>query len=292
MKQKGIILAGGNGTRLYPLTHVISKQLLPVYDKPMVYYPLCTLMLAGIREILIITKPEDLEQFKSLLGSGEQWGVDLHYVAQAAPDGIAQSLIIGEEFLGDSHCALILGDNIFYGHALPDLLKSSFDNATGACVFAHYINNPERYGVVEFDSNNKVVSVEEKPAKPKSNYAITGLYFYDQQAVELAKSLRFSARRELEITDLNRLYLEKDQLRVELLGRGFAWFDTGTHQSLLEAGNFVATLENRQGLKIACPEEIAFRNGWIDGATIAATADKLQKNSYGEYLLRIINEVY
>jgi glucose-1-phosphate thymidylyltransferase len=288
MKRKGIILAGGSGTRLYPVTQSISKQLLPVYDKPMIYYPLTTLMLGGIREILIISTPQDLPQFENLLGDGSQWGLKLSYAAQPSPDGLAQAFILGADFIGDDLSTLILGDNIFYGHNLENLLHSANKRKSGATVFAYHVNDPERYGVAKFNSDNQVVSLEEKPQQPKSNYAVTGLYFYDQKVVELANNLRPSARGELEITDLNKLYLDSNELFVEMLNRGYAWLDTGTHDSLLDAGQFISTIENRQGLKVACPEEIAYRKQWITKADLEDLAKPLLKNQYGEYLLRLI----
>lgn len=288
MKRKGIILAGGSGTRLYPVTHTISKQLLPVYDKPMIYYPLTTLMLGDIRDILIISTPQDLTQFKNLLGDGSQWGLKLSYTAQPSPDGLAQAFILGENFIGDDVSTLILGDNIFYGHDLENLLHSANTRESGATVFAYHVNDPERYGVAQFNADNQVISIEEKPQQPKSNYAVTGLYFYDQKVVEFANNLKPSARGELEITDLNKLYLDKNELFVEMMDRGYAWLDTGTHDSLLDAGQFISTIENRQGLKVACPEEIAYRKQWITKSDLESLAMPLLKNQYGEYLLKII----
>lgn len=288
--RKGIILAGGAGSRLHPATAAVSKQLLPVYDKPMIYYPLSTLMLADIREILIISTPQDTPRFKQLLRDGSQWGLSLNYEVQHSPDGLAQAFIIGEDFLEGRECALVLGDNIFHGHDFQYLLESANERQEGATVFAYHVHDPERYGVAEFDMAGKVISLEEKPAKPKSNFAVTGLYFYDREVVQLAKSLTPSERGELEITDLNRLYLEAQALHVEVMGRGYAWLDTGTHDSLLEAGHFIATLERRQGLKVACPEEIAFRKRWIDSEHLKALAEPLTKNGYGQYLMRLLNE--
>ena len=288
MKRKGIILAGGSGTRLYPVTHTVSKQLLPVYDKPMIYYPLTTLMLAGIQEILIISTPQDLPQFENLLGDGSQWGLKLSYKEQPSPDGLAQAFILGEDFIGDDLSTLILGDNIFYGHDLENLLYSANTRESGATVFAYHVNDPERYGVAEFNTDNQVISLEEKPKQPKSNYAVTGLYFYDQKVVELANHLKPSARGELEITDLNKLYLDSNELFVEMMDRGYAWLDTGTHDSLLDASQFISTIENRQGLKVACPEEIAYRKQWITKTDLTDLAKPLMKNQYGEYLLKLI----
>ncbi len=288
VQRKGIILAGGSGTRLHPATLAISKQLLPVYDKPMIYYPLSTLMLAGIRDILIISTPQDTPRFAQLLGDGSEWGLNLQYEVQHSPDGLAQAFLIGEKFLNGAPSALVLGDNIFYGHDFQRLLKEACDQKSGATVFAYHVQDPSRYGVAEFDEHGKVLSVEEKPESPKSNFAITGLYFYDAQVVEMAKGLQPSLRGELEITDLNRLYLEQNQLNVQLMRRGYAWLDTGTHESLLEAGQFIATLEQRQGLKVSCPEEIAFRSGWIDAVQIEKLAQPLLKNGYGKYLMQFI----
>jgi len=284
---KGIILAGGSGSRLYPLTKVISKQLMPIYDKPMIYYPLSTLMLAGIKDILVITTPRDSESFQNLLGEGSQWGIKISYKVQPSPDGLAQAFIIGEEFINGEGCALILGDNIFYGHDLSKLVKNATQKDDGATIFAYYVKDPERYGIVEFDKNRKAISLEEKPEKPKSNFAVTGLYFYDKNVVEYAKSIKPSARGELEITDLNKIYLEKGNLNVETLGRGYAWLDTGTHESLLQAASFVETVQDRQGLKIACPEEIAYNLGYINKEQLKELAKPLAKNEYGQYLLAI-----
>lgn len=290
MNRKGIILAGGSGTRLYPVTMSVSKQLLPVYDKPMIYYPLSTLMLAGIKDILIISTPQDTPRFEQLFGDGSQWGLSLHYKVQEKPDGLAQAFIIGEDFIGKDNIALILGDNIFYGHDLPHELDNAVSQEKGATVFAYHVNDPERYGVVEFDKEGKALSLEEKPKKPKSNYAVTGLYFYDNNVIEIAKTLKPSERGEYEITDINNIYLERGDLSVAIMGRGYAWLDTGTHESLIEAGKFIQTLEARQGLKVSCPEEIAFRKGFIDAAQIRRLAKPLIKNDYGKYLMKMVKD--
>lgn len=288
IKRKGIILAGGSGTRLYPVTTSVSKQLMPVYDKPMIYYPLAVLMLTGIREILIITTPEDNSQFKRLLGDGSQWGIELKYAIQPKPEGLAQAFIIGEQFLGNDPVCLILGDNIFFGHGMPEALSSASSKDKGATIFGYYVRDPQRYGVVSFDKNGKVTEIVEKPEKPVSNYAVTGLYFYDSEVVSIAKSLKPSQRGELEITDINNFYLKRGTLQVELLGRGIAWLDTGTHDSLLDAANFIKVVEDRQGLKIACLEEIAYRKGLISAAHVRAIAEPLQQNGYGQYLLELM----
>ncbi len=290
MQRKGIILAGGSGTRLHPATLAVSKQLLPVYDKPMVYYPLASLMLAGIRDVLIISTPQDTPRFEALLGDGSRWGMNFSYCVQPSPDGLAQAFILGRRFVDGKTSALVLGDNIFYGHDFQRLLGSASARDTGASVFAYHVNDPERYGVVAFDATHRAISIEEKPKQPKSNYAVTGLYFYDQQVCDIAASIKPSARGELEITEVNATYLRQGQLDVEIMGRGYAWLDTGTHDSLLEAGAFIATLEKRQGLKVACPEEIAYRHGWIDAQQVEALAQPLLKNGYGQYLMKMLTE--
>ncbi|MBV8626145.1 MAG: glucose-1-phosphate thymidylyltransferase RfbA [Herbaspirillum sp.] len=290
-KRRGIILAGGSGTRLYPATTVVSKQLMPIYDKPMVYYPLSSLMLAGIRDILLISTPQDTPRFAELLGDGNQWGLNIRYAVQASPDGLAQAFLIGRDFIGNDPSALILGDNIFYGRDLEAPMREANARADGATIFAYHVQDPERYGVVEFDRQRHVIGIEEKPAQPKSSFAVTGLYFYDNQVIDIARSIKPSARGELEITDVNRAYLERDQLQVELMGRGIAWLDTGTHESLLDAGQFIATIEKRQGLKVACPEEIAYRRGYIDAGQLEKLAEPLKKNAYGKYLLQLLTDM-
>ncbi len=290
MKIRPVILSGGSGTRLYPVTQAVSKQLLPVYDKPMIYYPLSALLLAGIRDVLIISTPQDTPRFAQLLGDGSQWGLSLHYAVQPSPDGLAQAFLIGRDFIGNAASALVLGDNLFWGHDLQASLKTANAQSVGATVYAYHVHDPERYGVVEFDASGRAISIEEKPTWPKSSYAVTGLYFYDRQVCDIAASLKPSPRGELEITDVNRVYLEQGTLQVQTLGRGYAWLDTGTHDSLLEAGQFIATIEKRQGLKVACPEEIAYHAGWIDAAQLQRLAEPMKKNGYGQYLLRLLQE--